>query len=124
MTYYRIVDPVASQGSYVRTRSRALARRHPSGSAARERRALIELNMAVAGLLGLDPHYTISTNLAWRLSVRTGIPFVEAKQIVHARIAVYVERVLRSMGVVYAPHLDISDLVYEWLESFDSSASW
>lgn len=119
MTYYEIVDPIVTHANYVRVRPRP--RRHRFGLSARERRALIELNMAIAGLLGMDPHYTISSNLAWRLSLQTGVSFRHAKRIIHARIAQHVARALRASGIVYAPHVDIRWPVYEWLESFDPS---
>lgn len=123
MMSYEILGPVCVQGSYVSTPAH---QRRISVAAHRRaaRRALLDLNKAVAGLLGMDPHYTISTNLAWRISARSGLSFESAKRLVHARIARYVAHSLAVNGIVRASPVVISQLIFEWLESFDSSDAW
>lgn len=127
MLFYQVVDPVYAQGNYEPVYQLGHVYRRQTGVAAHRRavrRALIDLNKAVAGLLGMDPHYTICTNLAWRVSQQTGMPFEDAKRAIHVHIALHVARALRAHGIVQASPAFVSRLIFDWLESFDSSTSW
>jgi len=122
MLLYQVIDPIVPQGNYV------LVNGSPLGDAARRRaefrRAVIAINKMIAGLLGMDPHHTISTNIAWRWSLQTGVPFEDAKRAFHAQIARDVTHALIANGIVHASPTLVSRHIYGWLESFDSSSGW
>ena len=85
-------------------------------------RFLIELNRYLAGRLGMDPHYTISTNIAHAISRATGLEFVTAKRMFHAGVAGFLAIVLSAFGLGIAATLGAGAIVWGWLESYDSSA--
>lgn len=122
MLHYQVIDRIVPQGDYI------LVNGAPLGEAARRRtefrRAVIAINKMIAGLLGLDPHHTVSTNIAWRWSLQTGVPFEDAKRAFHAQIARDVTHALIANGIVHASPALLSHMIFDWLESFDSSNSW
>lgn len=122
MLHYQVVYPIVPQGDYVLGHSRQLAQ--AARQRAAFRRAVIALNKAIAGLLGMDPLNTISSNIALRWSRRTGLPFEVAKRRFHALVAREVSQALVASGMVHAPRAVIGRRIFDWLESFDSSSAW
>lgn len=91
-------------------------------SARQELRAdLLELNRSIAGWLGLDPRYTISSNIAALMSRAFRIPFATAKLWFHAGVAGAATLLLRSFGLAAAAAFGIGGLLVAWLEGFDTS---
>jgi len=82
---------------------------------------LLVANRAFAGWLGLDPRYTVSSNIALAVARRTGLPFATAKLWFHGGFSGFVAAVLKALGMKSLPAVGIGALVWAWLESFDSS---
>jgi hypothetical protein len=85
------------------------------------RKDLLEANRAFAGWFGLDPRYTMSSNIALAISRRTGLPFATAKLWFHGGFSGLVAAMLKALGMKGLPAAGIGALVWIWLESFDSS---
>lgn len=86
---------------------------------------LVDLNRKVARWLGLDPSYTISTNIGQEIARVTGLSFETSKMLFHAGVAGFVGTVASGFGVLPAAVVIGAILMFAWLESFDSSkAIW
>lgn len=85
------------------------------------RSGLLALNRALAGALGMDPHFTISTNIARRVSSDTGLPFRAAKIGFHASVGGVTALGARALGVNGWVAGGLGLVTCLWLESFDSS---
>jgi hypothetical protein len=84
--------------------------------------ALLSLNRELAELLGMDPRYTISSNVALAISRATGVPFETAKLVFHAGVAGLAASSANHFGASSIPVLGLGVLVLLWLESFDGSS--
>jgi hypothetical protein len=82
---------------------------------------VLHLNRDLAGRLGLDPNYTISTNIALAISRVTGMPVATAKLLFHGGVASFVAAIVHLFGAGSAAVIATGALCWGWLESFDSS---
>jgi hypothetical protein len=84
--------------------------------------ALIAANRRIAGRLGMDPDYTVSTNVARAIAPRLGVDVPTAKRLFHGVLAGLVGTAVRSRagggGAIVA-----GGAFWLWLESFDDSAT-
>lgn len=83
---------------------------------------VLRLNRDLAGRLGLNPNYTISTNVGLAISRATGMPLPTAKFLFHGGVASFVATILSLFGVGAVGILAGGAACWGWLESFDSSA--
>ena len=88
----------------------------------RLRAELLEANRAIASWLGLDPRYTVSSNIALAVARRTGASFELAKRWFHGGVAGFLAAMFRVFGVSLTAMAGIGAVLYMWLESFDGSA--
>jgi hypothetical protein len=86
------------------------------------RAQVLDVNREFAGWLGLDPRYTLSTNMAIEISARTSIPFHTAKQLFHGGVAGVAAAIIALFGAPLVASVGLAAIFYAWLESFDSSA--
>jgi hypothetical protein len=85
------------------------------------RAQVLDLNREFAGWLGLDPRYTLSTNMAIEISARTSIPFRTAKQLFHGGVAGGAAAIIGFFGAPLVASVGLAAIFYAWLESFDAS---
>lgn len=85
------------------------------------RSGLLALNRALAGALGMDPDFTISTNVARRVSDNTGLSFRTAKLGFHASVGGAAALGAQALGADPWVAVGIGLVTCLWLESFDSS---
>jgi hypothetical protein len=85
------------------------------------RMELLQANRAVASWLGLDSRFTLSSNIALAVSMRTGVAFGHAKQWFHGGVSGFVAAMLGFFGAGLGAALGLASLLFVWLESFDAS---
>ncbi len=85
------------------------------------RSELLAVNRSLAGWLGLNPRYTISSNIAQLVARALRIPYGTAKQWFHAGVAGFASLLLRLFGLSHVLAVGLGVLALVWLESFDGS---
>ncbi len=98
----------------------APTRRRPTARQA-IRAELLAVNRSIAGALGLNPSYAISSNISMLVARSLRIPFGAAKLWFHAGIAGFASLLLRLFGLSHVMTVGLGVLTLAWLESFDSS---
>jgi hypothetical protein len=65
--------------------------------------------------------FTLSSNIAHAVSMRTGVTFEDAKQWFHGGVSGFVAAMLEFFGAGLGATLGFASLLFVWLESFDAS---
>lgn len=91
------------------------------GSSIFSREGLLAINRYLAGRLGLNPRFTISSNMAMAISRATGIRVSTAKLLFHVGVAAAAAKLSRRLGPGLAVRAGGAVAVFLWLERFDRS---
>jgi hypothetical protein len=76
---------------------------------------LLDLNRAIAGWIGLDGRYTLSTNISRAISDRTGVDFHTCKRWFHRGVAGFVAAMLGVLGMPVVAAIGVGALFGTWL---------